>query len=105
MIPTKWQTALTQAGQIGAFLGVFMAGPITTRLGYRWTTMIGLMLMNATIFISFFANSLPVFLIGQLFEGMPWGLFIAVSPGTLFLSGRRLGIHKNEPCLLCSLRQ
>jgi MFS transporter, SP family, general alpha glucoside:H+ symporter len=80
VIPTRWQTALTQAGQIGAFLGVFIAGPITNRLGYRWATIIGLMLMNATIFISFFADSLPLFLVGQLLEGIPWGFFIANSP-------------------------
>jgi SP family general alpha glucoside:H+ symporter-like MFS transporter len=33
-----------------------MAGPITNRLGYRWTTRLGLVLMNATIFISFFVS-------------------------------------------------
>ena len=55
-IETKWQSALFQSGQCGAFLGVFMAGPITNRLGYRWTTILGLMLMNATIFVSFFVS-------------------------------------------------
>lgn len=57
-IPTKWQSALFQSGQCGAFVGVFLAGPITNRLGYRWTTIVGLMLMNATIFVSFFVSSL-----------------------------------------------
>ena len=52
-IPTKWQSSLFQAGQCGAFVGVFLAGPITNRLGYRLTTILALMLMNATIFISF----------------------------------------------------
>lgn len=56
-IPTKWQSALFQSGQCGAFIGVLIAGPITNRLGYRWTTIIGLMLMNATIFISFFVST------------------------------------------------
>ncbi|KAJ4369830.1 hypothetical protein N0V83_005594 [Neocucurbitaria cava] len=79
-IPTKWQSALFQSGQCGAFVGVFLAGPITNRLGYRWTTLLGLVLMNATIFISFFAQSLKVLVIGQAFEGVPWGLFIANSP-------------------------
>ncbi|KAH7084589.1 maltose permease MAL61 [Paraphoma chrysanthemicola] len=79
-IPTKWQSSLFQAGQCGAFIGVFMAGPITNRLGYRWTALLGLVLMNATIFISFFADSLEVLVIGQAFEGIPWGLFIANSP-------------------------
>ncbi|TID27856.1 maltose permease [Venturia nashicola] len=79
-IETKWQSALFQAGQCGALVGVFLAGPITNRLGYRWTTIVGLIMMNATIFISFFADSLAVLTIGQAFEGIPWGIFIANSP-------------------------
>ncbi|KAB5577891.1 maltose permease [Coniochaeta sp. 2T2.1] len=59
-IQAKWQSALFQAGQCGAFVGVFLAGPVTTRLGYRWTTILALILMNATIFICFFANSLSI---------------------------------------------
>jgi len=79
-IPTKWQSALFQSGQCGAFVGVFLAGPVTNRLGYRWTTILALMFMNATIFISFFADSLAVLVIGQAFEGVPWGFFIANAP-------------------------
>ena len=56
-IPTKWQSSLFQAGQCGAFVGVLIAGPITNWLGYRWTTILALMLMNATIFISFFVST------------------------------------------------
>lgn len=56
VIPTKWQSALFQSGQCGAFVGVFLAGPITTRYGYRWTTIFALILMNATIFVSFFVS-------------------------------------------------
>ncbi|KAF9768211.1 hypothetical protein IL306_014506 [Fusarium sp. DS 682] len=79
-IPTKWQSALFQAGQCGAFVGVFLAGPVTNKLGYRWTTIFALMLMNATIFISFFADSLELLTVGQALEGVPWGFFIANSP-------------------------
>ncbi|KAI9662970.1 MAG: hypothetical protein M1821_008017 [Bathelium mastoideum] len=79
-IPTKWQSALFQSGQCGAFIGVFLAGPVTNRLGYRWTTICALIFMNATIFISFFADSLAALVIGQTFEGIPWGFFIANSP-------------------------
>jgi MFS transporter, SP family, general alpha glucoside:H+ symporter len=56
-IPTRWQSALFQSGQCGAFIGVFLAGPITNRIGYRWTTLLALVLMNATIFISFFVSA------------------------------------------------
>ena len=79
-IPTKWQSALFQSGQCGAFVGVFLAGPVTNRLGYRWTTILALILMNATIFISFFADSLTLLTVGQALEGIPWGFFIANSP-------------------------
>ncbi|KAK2071665.1 hypothetical protein P8C59_006071 [Phyllachora maydis] len=79
-IETKWQSALFQSGQCGAFVGVFLAGPITNRLGYRWTTILALILMNATIFVSFFADSLGVLTAGQALEGVPWGIFIANSP-------------------------
>jgi MFS transporter, SP family, general alpha glucoside:H+ symporter len=71
-IETKWQSALFQSGQCGALIGVIIAGPITNRIGYRWSTIGGLIMMNATIFISFFANSLAVLTIGQTFEGIPW---------------------------------
>jgi SP family general alpha glucoside:H+ symporter-like MFS transporter len=80
VIVTKWQSALQMSGQLGALIGVFLAGPLTSRIGYRWATLIGLALMNATIFVTFFANSLPVFFVGQLLEGLPWGIFIANAP-------------------------
>lgn len=80
VLETSWQTALQQGGQIGAFIGIFICGPLTNRVGYRWATIIGLVLMVATIFISFFAASLPVLLVGQLLEGIPWGFFIANAP-------------------------
>ncbi|KOS37578.1 hypothetical protein ACN38_g11629 [Penicillium nordicum] len=79
-IPTKWQSSLFQAGQCGAFVGVFLAGPVTNKYGYRLTTIFALLLMNATIFVSFFANSLTLLVVGQALEGVPWGFFIANSP-------------------------
>ncbi|KAK2766270.1 hypothetical protein FQN54_007787 [Arachnomyces sp. PD_36] len=80
VIPTRWQSALFQSGQCGAFIGVFAAGPVTNLLGYRWTTILALILMNATIFVSFFANSLTLLVVGQALEGVPWGFFIANAP-------------------------
>ena len=80
VLVTKWQSALQVSGQLGALIGVFAAGPLTSRVGYRWATITGLMLLNAMIFVSFFANSLGVFFAGQILEGVPWGIFIANAP-------------------------
>jgi SP family general alpha glucoside:H+ symporter-like MFS transporter len=77
VLESAWQSALQVGGPLGALIGVFLAGPITSRIGYRYATILGLMLLNATIFIMFFANSLPVFFVSQLAEGIPWGIFVS----------------------------
>lgn len=38
------------------------------------------MLLNAFIFVFFFANSLSVMVAAQVLEGIPWGIFIANAP-------------------------
>ena len=79
-IAASWQSAFQCGGPVGAFIGVFLAGPITSKIGYRWATIGGLMFLNAFIFIFFFAKSQGVFLASQLLEGIPWGIFIANAP-------------------------
>ena len=80
VIVTHWQSALQVSGQLGALIGVFLAGPLTSRIGYRWATLTGLMLLNAFIFVFYFAESLPVIFAAQILEGIPWGIFIANAP-------------------------
>lgn len=79
-IPPSWTSALSCSGQLGALIGVFLAGPLTSRVGYRWATIIGLMLLNAFIFVFYFAESLGVIFAAQILEGIPWGIFIANAP-------------------------
>ncbi|KAK4546811.1 hypothetical protein LTR36_001543 [Oleoguttula mirabilis] len=80
VIATKWQSSLQVSGQLGALIGVFIAGPLTSRIGYRYATLTGLMLLNVFIFAFYFADSLPVIFVAQLLEGIPWGIFIANAP-------------------------
>jgi SP family general alpha glucoside:H+ symporter-like MFS transporter len=80
VIETGWQSALQVSGQLGALIGVFLAGPLTSRIGYRWATLTGLMLLNVFIFAFYFADSLAVMFVAQLLEGIPWGIFIANAP-------------------------
>lgn len=80
VIETKWQSALQVSGQLGALIGVFLAGPLTSRIGYRWATLTGLMALNVFIFAFYFAKSLPVIFLAQILEGLPWGIFIANAP-------------------------
>lgn len=79
-ITAPWQSAFQCGGPVGALIGVFLAGPITSWIGYRWATIGGLMALNAFIFIFYFGDSLGVLLASQLLEGIPWGIFIANAP-------------------------
>jgi SP family general alpha glucoside:H+ symporter-like MFS transporter len=80
VIVPQWQSALQVSGQLGALIGVFLAGPLTSRIGYRWATITGLMLLNVFIFSFYFAQSVEVMFVAQLLEGLPWGIFIANAP-------------------------
>jgi SP family general alpha glucoside:H+ symporter-like MFS transporter len=80
IIETSWQSALQMGGPIGAIIGVVIAGPLTSWIGYRWALISNLMLLNGFIFVFYFADSLPIMLASQLLEGIPWGVFIANSP-------------------------
>ena len=79
-IEASWQSAMQASGPLGAIIGVIIAGPITSRIGYRWATIGGLMFLNAFIFVFYFANSLGVMFAAQILEGLPWGIFIANAP-------------------------
>ena len=80
IIEASWQSALQMGGPLGAIIGVLLSGPLTSKIGYRWATISGLMFLNAFIFVFFFGNSLPVMFVAQLLEGIPWGIFIANAP-------------------------
>ena len=79
-IEASWQSALQMGGPLGAIIGVVIAGPITSRIGYRWATIGGLMVLNAFIFVFYYGQSLAVMFVSQLLEGVPWGIFIANAP-------------------------
>jgi SP family general alpha glucoside:H+ symporter-like MFS transporter len=80
VIEASWQSALQAIGPIGALIGVVLSGPLTSRIGYRWAIISALMFLNAMIFVFYFAKSLPIMLLAQLLEGIPWGVFIANAP-------------------------
>lgn len=78
-VAAPWQTGLTQAGTIGAFFGILLCGTLVERCGYKKTTLIGLVLMIAAVFLTFFAPSPAVLLVGQLACGVPWGFFVSAN--------------------------
>lgn len=74
-IPAKWQTGLSDGALVGEILGLYAAGIIVDRIGYRYTMMASLSMMIAFIFIPFFAQNLQTLLVGDILQGIPWGVF------------------------------
>ena len=74
-LPGSWQVALGNAANCGAFIGLIINGYVTERYGHRKVVMVSLVIMSALIFITFFAPTVEVLLVGQLLVGIPWGLF------------------------------
>ncbi|KAI0385631.1 sugar transporter [Hypomontagnella monticulosa] len=74
-IPASWQNGISGATNVGEIIGLQIAGVLSERFGYRWTIISALGAVTAFIFFPFFAESLTVFLVGELFQGMAWGVF------------------------------
>lgn len=74
-IPAKWQTSLSMAVNVGEIVGLYAAGVIADRVGYRYTLIGALFFTTCFIFIVFFAQNIATLLVGELLLGLPWGFF------------------------------
>lgn len=76
----RWQVALSIASSVGIILALFAQGFLIERFGHRRVIMVCLVLMTGFIFITFFANTLTTLLVGQILNGIPWGIFATMGP-------------------------
>ncbi|KAF2007076.1 MFS maltose permease-like protein [Amniculicola lignicola CBS 123094] len=74
-VPPNWQSALSNGARAGEVIGLIANGFISERYGYRKTMIGSLMMMIAFIFILFFAPNIQTLVIGEVFCGIPWGIF------------------------------
>lgn len=64
-----WQVGLTNASSCGTVIGIAINGWSAAKFGYRKVMIVSLFFMNAFIFITFFAPSVQVLLVGQILCG------------------------------------
>ncbi|KAH8704473.1 general substrate transporter [Phaeosphaeriaceae sp. PMI808] len=74
-VPANWQSALSNGARAGEVIGLIINGFVSERYGYRKTMIGALMSMTAFIFILFFAPNVQTLVIGEVFCGIPWGMF------------------------------
>lgn len=68
-ITAAWQAGLNNGSGVGGIVGLYSAGFISERFGFRKTVIAGMIMMTGFIFVQFFSKSLVVLLIGQLLLG------------------------------------
>jgi SP family general alpha glucoside:H+ symporter-like MFS transporter len=74
-VPAPWKSGLSNGALCGEILGLFINGIVSEKYGYRKTMLASLAMMIAFIFIPFFAQNLQTLLVGDILQGIPWGVF------------------------------
>ncbi|THZ60499.1 sugar porter family MFS transporter [Aureobasidium pullulans] len=74
-ISAAWQSGLSNGALVGEVIGLLFIGYIVERVGYKKTMIGSLIALTGFIFIVFFAQSLPMLLVGEILMGIPWGAF------------------------------
>lgn len=65
-ISTKWQISLTMSSLVGMIGGVFLNGLLVDRFGYRLVMMFSHITLLGLVFITFFAQTIGILLVGCL---------------------------------------
>ncbi|KAL7424946.1 hypothetical protein Q5752_000633 [Cryptotrichosporon argae] len=75
VIPAQWQSALSNGSSAGGIIGLLINGWAADRYGPKIVMMTSIVALTGFIFIMVFANSLTMLVIGEVFCGIPWGVF------------------------------
>ena len=68
-IAASWQSAMSSGPQGGSVVGAILNGYVISRFGYRIAFMIGVFLMTAFVFVSFFGFTVELQAVGQILCG------------------------------------
>ncbi|KAH6657012.1 general substrate transporter [Truncatella angustata] len=79
-ISAEWQIGLNDISAVGNIIGALLNGYLTPKYGHRKVMMGMLVALTGFIFITFFAPSIEVQLVGQFLCNIPWGVFATTGP-------------------------
>ena len=72
VVSAPWRSGLSNGEACGEILGLWAAGIVQERYGYKKTLMGALVLITGAIFITTFAQNLPMLLAGEIICGLAW---------------------------------
>lgn len=74
-LEARWQAGINNAMACGQIVGLFLNGLVSERFGYRKTLMACLAATVGFVFILFFAPNIQTLVVGELFMGIPLGVY------------------------------
>lgn len=75
LVSPSWQAGIGNAMLIGQICGLFLAGIVADKFGFKKVMAGSLVLVVGIIFIMFFATSVVMLLVGEFLMGFPLGVF------------------------------
>ncbi|KAK0637220.1 hypothetical protein B0T17DRAFT_504585 [Bombardia bombarda] len=75
-----WKALLPLVAQFGSILGILITSPITSKFGYKRTTLMMLTLSASLVCMTFFAESTKILSAAFFLQGIPWGVYQVVAP-------------------------
>ncbi|KAB5531403.1 maltose permease MAL31 [Coniochaeta sp. 2T2.1] len=79
-LSAAWQAGLGNSSGVGCFFGVMLNGYLVDIFGQKRVLLGALMVLSATIFMTFLAPNIIVLMVGELLCGIPWGIFASSAP-------------------------
>jgi MFS transporter, SP family, general alpha glucoside:H+ symporter len=79
-ISARWQQKFNAIGATANIVGALLNGWATARWGHRKVLIASLFWLTAFIFVTFFAPTIEVMLVGSILCNVPWGVFATTGP-------------------------
>jgi sugar porter (SP) family MFS transporter len=80
IIPAAWQTAFAMSSPVGRVVGGGIQGVVAEMFGRKRTLIGCLVLLTGFIFLTFFAQSNAVLMVGEMLCGIIWGILSSLAP-------------------------
>ena len=78
-LSAAWQAGIGNSATVMETFSLLLNGYLTDKYGYKKVVIAALVMINCTVFVTFFSTTKGMLLASQLLCGIPWGMFQTLS--------------------------